>query len=195
MRTSSFSFGRPQKQYLQGWDNRGEEGIIFKNYSPFKTTELKQFSQEKNASWNNDVIQVDYSTKLLVRMASHPKTKPGRHFMPSEFVETTRTNGSLRERCHDFRNLTPQEQSAQVQYLWVHWEKRDLLDDLLSENGRVTSHPAYARVRQKYEDEMKEAQGLWEQMFGMSICEKVTATGKRMLAGLSPTNHSKRRRV
>ena len=119
--------------------------------------------------------------------------------MPRMFIKSTDTSGSLYARCDDFRKLTPQEQTAQVQYLWPHWLKREYLEKL-SQHGRVFTNPTYARVSKKYGDEMRDAQRIWEQRFGKSLLDTVTTTlattRKRLLefVGVGQGSAKRRRR-
>ena len=74
--------------------------IVRQHYKVFKH-ELKEFAG----------LNRTYDAYLIQRLASHPHIPPGKPF--DQLVSYNGSTGTLKERCHDMRNLTVMEQQAQ----------------------------------------------------------------------------------
>ena len=74
--------------------------IVRQHYKVFKD-ELKDFAR----------LNCTYSTYISQRLASHPKIPPGKPF--NQLVAYNGSTRTLKEKCHDMRNLTVMEQQAQ----------------------------------------------------------------------------------
>ena len=95
--------------------------------------------------------------------------------------------GSLKERCGDVHHLTIKEQDAQASFLAMV-ERRNQLILQLAGDDDIASSSAFQLVEQLVEQEMKEAQHLWDAKNSTGICRRVTNAGKRAWEsiGLSP---------
>ena len=74
--------------------------IVRQHYKVFKD-ELKDFAG----------LNRTFDAYLIQRLASHPHIPPGKPF--DQLVSYNRSTGTLKERCHDMRNLSLMEQQAQ----------------------------------------------------------------------------------
>ena len=74
--------------------------IVRNHYKVFKD-ELKEFAG----------LNRIYDAYITQRLASHPHIPPGKPF--DQLVSYNRSTGTLKERCHDMRNLSLMEQQAQ----------------------------------------------------------------------------------
>ena len=146
-----------------------EESHVSKNvintYDCFKKTIYEPFTR------------LAKNTEMMPqRMSSHPLIPPSwTNKGPLEFVKPkdTISDATLFERCHDMRELTLQDQNAQIHYLSKVWGLHRTVQRLI-EDGKGNS-PKLKAMQQKLEQMMKKAQELHRQKF------KKRAMSERMI--------------
>ena len=120
----------------------------------------------------------------MARLASHPHVKPTFSNVPTTNVKYDGASGSLKDRCHDMRLLTFQEQSAQLQ--WFQYKRKECeLILKLADDGRVARNETFKLLKIRKQQVFIEAGKLWERNFGASPCTQVTNSLKRSIEAVS----------
>ena len=167
--------------------------ICKRHYVAHKSDTLKPFAELDNETHRHIDVREDYRSMTAQRLASGKFRPSMQEMKPSGFVEPRAAVGSLKDRCNDIHNLTIKEQDAQDSFIAMV-ERRNQLILQLARNSDIASNEAFRLLKHEVEEEMKEAQRLWDAKHSNGICTSVTNAGKRVLEtiGLSP---SKKRRV
>ena len=84
------------------------------------------------------------------------------------------------------------EQDAQASFLAMIEHRNQLILQLAADDA-IASNNAFQLVKSEVEQEMKEAQRLWDEKNSAGICRRVTNAGKRAWEsiGLSPSKRHK----
>ena len=174
-----------RKEGILRAEDHDNERVVLEAYAAFKTDCLRQFAQLHNPSFRQIEVRDDYRSKVILRMASHPKLKPTEQ-MPDQFVEPIEAEGSLKQRCGSMRSLTIVEQNAQVHYLSFHWKIRELVARM-AEDAVIAADDHFQLLQARLREELRQAGKLWEQRWGSGgvlgrICERVKRSAEDCLS-------------
>ena len=124
---------------------------------------LHQFSQLANVTRKDK--QVDYSLKQLHRFSSHKDVYPTKDFFHT-FVTPRAAEGELIDRCKDMRDMSIQEQSANIHYLLIFKRVYEIMDTFRG-NGAISGHAAFVQLQKSLDEDILAAQRLHREKFGM----------------------------
>ena len=119
--------------------------IVRKHYKVFKD-ELKDFAG----------LNRTYDAYLIQRLASHPNIPPGKPF--DQLVSYNRSTGTLKERCHDMRNLSLMEQQAQSIAMKKFYQAIVILEEFEA-TGEL--HRSVKSLYDRLKSVLHEAKSIW----------------------------------
>ena len=120
--------------------------IVRQHYKVFKD-ELKDFAG----------LNHTFNTYLIQRLTSHPNIQPGEPF--DQLVTYNGSTRTLKEKCHDMRNLTAMEQQAQSIAIKKFYQTLVILEEF---EATGALHRGVKHLHDRLKGVLHEAKRIWE---------------------------------